>query len=274
MFGNPGIVAIFAASGLSTLHVNYHTLKAGHIKAMYCLDWTRIKKGQIQRVFFSQFAFENSQHVLLTLFLLYSMRIVEIRQGPRKFFSRSLVIYLFSVGFQLALSIPSPTPFALGPYSFISAMMMDYYLEVPRCAESSIFGVSTFKLITYCFNFALFTAYGRQSLIPALCGIFSWWVVRMLPPLREFRIPKFVWDPVAEMCGRLRVALSSFLLTPNPRQPRGRNQQQAQQQAPQVQADAGLLQQLMAMGIEENMARQALISSGNNLDNALAILFQ
>ena len=88
-------------------------------------------------------------------------------------------------------------------------------------------------------------------MIPALCGILSWFMVRLIPVIRDFRVPRFVWDPLARFCSMIRKCFFSSANLPQ-RGAQNRNQ------APQVQPDATLLQQLMAMGVEVNRSFQLM----------------
>lgn len=201
------------------------------------------------------------------------MRKVEQRFGPRKFFSRLLLIISIAIGYQLAFSHGASLRkqfqyLAIGPFCIIASILPDYFLEIPTLPGSKIFGVDGFKGITYFLAFSFFMANHFSSLLPAFTGVLAWATIKTLPFLSGFRIPRFLWDPVSTGILKVFDVLKKCLFA----QPQQNGAQQPQQNE-QAQADPNVVAQLMTMGVQESAARQAAIRANNNLEQALALLF-
>ncbi|GBG29874.1 Ubiquitin-associated domain-containing protein 2 [Hondaea fermentalgiana] len=170
----PASKAIFFAVGLGSI-ANVYTLPAPWTG----YDVTAFSGVQLHRVLAGQFVFGGIGELVLGLGLIYQFRMFERRMGTARFLSFTTMSTLLSITFQMAVLIMNPgfddrelNQVAIGPYSYIFALFVHYFVYVPKLQKYRLLGAEfSEKSFMYLWGSQLLLAQGNQSAIAACCGM-------------------------------------------------------------------------------------------------------
>ncbi|GIX67893.1 ubiquitin-associated domain-containing protein 2 [Caerostris extrusa] len=173
-----------------------------HIKQYVVYNIPSIfQKYEVWRVFTSKLTFLETKDLVCGCLLIYYFRIFERRYGSHKFASYLLAACTVSTILELTfvyllrhLDVPI-TFLPTGPFGFIFPLFANYFMDIPRVAQSYILGVPvTGKTLTY-----LIISSSKESLISGVCALLAGVICRwnFLHVVDIVKVPKFI----AKLCG-------------------------------------------------------------------------
>jgi hypothetical protein len=187
----------------------------------------------------------------------------EKRLGARKYASYSFILILVAI----IMGIFKILPLRMGLYPLVFGWMPFYIADIPAQIAYILFGrikVST-KWFVYLLAIQMMFSSYPNSINSAICGFISGILLKArFLPIRKFRIPRMIYALLAKLCGWIYPANIQLSST----------QRNSTQSAIPMsrQADPELLANLIALGFDASEARQALIRTNNNLEQASNIL--
>jgi len=179
-----------------------------HIKQYIAYNIPSIfEKYEIWRVLTSKLTFLETKDLVCGCLLIYYFRVFERRYGSHKFSSYLMaactvatVLELITVFFlrQLDIQIANlPT----GPYGLIFPLFVNYYMDIPRVAQTYILGVPvTGKTLTYLLGLQVMST-NKASMISGTCSLIAGVICRwnILHVLDIFKVPRLLAKCVS-MC--------------------------------------------------------------------------
>lgn len=158
------------------------------------------EKYEIWRVLTSKSTFLETKDLVCGCLLIYYFRIFERRYGSHKFSSYMLaacavttILELLTILILRQFDIEI-TALPTGPYGLIFPFFVNYYLDVPRVAQTYILGVPvTGKTLTYLLGLQVMST-SKASMISATCSLVAGVLCRwnVFHVLDIFKIPKFL----------------------------------------------------------------------------------
>lgn len=158
------------------------------------------EKYEIWRVLTSKLTFLETKDLVCGCLLIYYFRVFERRYGSHKFSSYLMaactvatVLELITVFFLRQIDIHIsylPT----GPYGLIFPLFVNYYMDIPRVAQTYILGVPvTGKTLTYLLGLQVMST-NKASMLSGICSLIAGVICRwnVLHVLDIFRVPKFL----------------------------------------------------------------------------------
>jgi len=144
-------------------------------------DVTAFSGMKLHRVLAGQFVFGGIGELVLGMGLIYHFRMFERRMGSSRFLSFTTMSTLLSITFQMVVLImnpgfdgPSLTQVAIGPYSYIFALFVHYFVYVPKLQKYRFLGAEfSEKTLMYLWGSQLLLAQGNNSMIASCCGLIS-----------------------------------------------------------------------------------------------------
>ncbi|KFM74884.1 Ubiquitin-associated domain-containing protein 2, partial [Stegodyphus mimosarum] len=172
-----------------------------HIKQYVVYNVPNIfEKYEVWRVVTSKLTFLDTKDLVCGCLLIYYFRIFERRYGSHKFSSYLLaactvatMLELMTVFFLRKLDIEI-TFLPTGPYGLIFPLFINYFMDIPRVAQTYILGVPvTGKTLTYLVGLQVMS-YNEASMISGICSLVAGIICRwnVLHILDIIKIPKFV----------------------------------------------------------------------------------
>ncbi|XP_054720865.1 ubiquitin-associated domain-containing protein 2-like [Uloborus diversus] len=161
----------------------------------------------IWRVLTSKLTFLETKDLVCGCLLIYYFRVFERRYGSHKFSSYLLaactvatVLELITVFFLRRLEIQI-TFLPTGPYGLIFPLFVNYFMDIPRVAQTYILGVPvTGKTLTYLLGLQVMST-NKASMVSGICSLTAGIICRwnIFHVLDIIKVPK-VLARVASMC--------------------------------------------------------------------------
>ncbi|KAG8190678.1 hypothetical protein JTE90_001287 [Oedothorax gibbosus] len=165
------------------------------------------KKYEIWRVITSKLTFLETKDLVCGCLLIYYFRIFERRYGSHKFASYlmaactvSTILELLFVFLLNNLDVKI-TFLPTGPYPLIFPLFANYFMDIPRVAQTYILGVPvTGKTLTYLVGLQIMSS-NKESMISGFCSLLAGVICRwnFLSVLDIIRVPKFL-ARLSSMC--------------------------------------------------------------------------
>ncbi|CAN7941755.1 unnamed protein product [Ixodes pacificus] len=155
-----------------------HTPFLAHLRHYVLYDVSDIvEKREFWRLVTSKMSFLDTKDLVCGSLLIYYFRIFERRYGSQKFASfllaTSAVATLLELSsiyalkhFEVPLSL-----FPSGPYALVFALFVNYFLDIPRVAQTYVLGVPvTGKTLTYLLGLQVIST-SRETAVCGLCSL-------------------------------------------------------------------------------------------------------
>lgn len=247
-------------------------------------------KLHLWRLILSAFAFSSTPEMMFGLYLLYYFRVFERQIGSNKysvFILFSIIVPSFFEVLTLVLLKADPTIslLASGPYGLIFSSFVPFYFDIPISTRFRIFGFRfSDKSFIYLAGLQLFFSSWKRSLLPGICGVLSGSLYRLnVLGIRRIKFPEFVtsffsrlsWPAFrglpssssGNMIGNLPSYPGHQLEVPG-------NYPSSMPLGSMAEPPEESISTLLSMGFDRNMARQALLQAGNDVNLATNILLE
>ncbi|KAL4436662.1 hypothetical protein ABPG75_003801 [Micractinium tetrahymenae] len=251
-------------------------------------------------LFTHAFAFRNPGELLFGASLLYFYRLFERQWGSAKYGSFVATTCGLAYALEAAAGAALALPAAQGPFPLLFAnLAANFVLLVPPTHRFTVFGLKmTDKAFIYLASIQMLFAAPPATALAGGCGLLAGLLYRLnFLGLQRLRLPAAVVDLFSSTVGRVLAAPAQpqqVFVTPTPAQLQaqqaaaaagggfapyaGRPGQAVQRgggggaAAAAVEPSPEAVQQLVAMGFDEQQARGALQQTGNNVEAALQYL--
>jgi hypothetical protein len=196
----------------------------------------------------------------------------ERRMGSRKFVSYVCVIWAISSAIQSVVGIAVRN----GLYPVVFGFLPFYIADVPAQIAYIVCGVNiSTKWFVYLLAVQMMFCANPNSMVTALCAFIAGVLVKArFLPLRNIRIPKFIYNAIAKVIGKLFPFSFSGTSGNSVRQQMsfGNTQRGQEVRRNVVVPDPEMVSSLVSLGFGATDARNALIRTNNNLEQASNIL--
>ncbi|XP_055940054.1 ubiquitin-associated domain-containing protein 2-like [Argiope bruennichi] len=172
-----------------------------HIKQYVMYNIPSIfQKLEVWRVITSKLTFLETKDLVCGCLLIYYFRIFERRYGSHKFASYLLAACTVSTILELSFVYllnhldVQITFLPTGPYGLIFPLFANYFMDIPRVAQSYILGVPvTGKTLTYLVGLQIISS-NKESMIAGICSLLAGVICRwnFLHVLDIIKVPKFI----------------------------------------------------------------------------------
>ncbi|GFQ68898.1 ubiquitin-associated domain-containing protein 2 [Trichonephila clavata] len=172
-----------------------------HIKQYVLYNVPSIfKKYEIWRVITSKLTFLETKDLVCGCLLIYYFRIFERRYGSHKFASYLLAACTVSTILELSFVYLLKhldvhiTFLPTGPYGFIFPLFANYFMDIPRVAQTYILGVPvTGKTLTYLVGLQIISS-NKESMISGICSLLAGVICRwnFLHVVDIVKVPKII----------------------------------------------------------------------------------
>ncbi|CAN7997084.1 unnamed protein product [Ixodes hexagonus] len=189
-----------------------HAPFLAHLRHYVLYDVSGIVEKQEARILVtSKMSFLDTKDLVCGSLLIYYFRVFERRYGSHKFASFLLAASVVSTLLELSsiyalrhFEVPLSL-FPSGPYALVFALFVNYFLDIPRVAQSYILGIPvTGKTLTYLLGLQVIST-SKETAICGLCslvaGALCRWNVLYLGSL--LRVPWWVGRLCSSSVGRL-----------------------------------------------------------------------
>ncbi|XP_015929019.1 ubiquitin-associated domain-containing protein 2 [Parasteatoda tepidariorum] len=157
-------------------------------------------KYEIWRVVSSKLTFLETKDLVCGCLLIYYFRIFERRYGSHKFSSYLMAACTVSTLLELIFVFflnkfdAQITYLPTGPYSLIFPLFANYFMDIPRVAQTYILGIPvTGKTLTYLVGLQIMSS-NKESMISGFCSLLAGVICRnnFLHVLDVIKVPKFI----------------------------------------------------------------------------------
>ncbi|CAH8371494.1 unnamed protein product [Eruca vesicaria subsp. sativa] len=259
--------AFFIASVLFT--VFFGIRRGGGSSSKLGLSYQDIfEKFGIWKLIIWNFSFSSTLELFFGLYLLYYFRVFERLFGSNKrsvFILFSGIVSLILETILLSLFKDPTNLVASGPYAFIFASFVSFYLDIPILKRFHLFGVHfSDKSSIYLAGVLLLLSSWQRSIIPAICGIIAGSLYRLnIFGIRKAKFPELI----ASFFSRLSSpSLNSHSQAPSPNL--GPQAVRSPVPSSSIEPSMAAIGAMVLMGFDQNEARQVLVDIRNDVNAA------